>query len=145
MRKTLLLSSRGSRLRKHISTRQKSSRSRLAPAMAAQRRLCRAQKAFSCACIARRSRQLVAWAAAKKHRALQAIVSGSVTLAKGSVFYQTMSPRLLRFGLLATVRRACSISSFRRIARDLRGIHTDVERERHVPENSEERLLTAQV
>ena len=38
-------------------------------------------------------------------------------LAKGSAFGQIMSPRLLRFGLIATVRRACSITSFRRLAR----------------------------
>ena len=41
----------------------------------------------------------------------------SVMLAKGGIFGQMMSPRLLRLGLLAIVRRACSITSFRRLDR----------------------------
>ena len=89
----------------------------------------------------------------KKHRALQAIVSGSVTLARGSVFCQMMSPRLLRFGLLATVLRACSIFSFRRIARAscsspeiLQAVSAaSMELEWHVPEHTEIILLAAQV
>ena len=41
----------------------------------------------------------------------------SVMLAKGGIFGQMMSPRLLRLGLLAIVRRACSSTSFRRLDR----------------------------